>query len=125
MWQGLQNITDHKGKPSHGLPSDASLPDQLNVFYTRFEATNPEPCMRAPVIPNDCLITVSVANVSKTFNHVNIHKAEGPDGLPGHILRAYADQLASMVFFVVVLDPLFLPSLDLASLLQLANELWM
>ena len=27
---------------------------------------------------------------------VNIHKAAGPDGLPGRVLKAYADQLASV-----------------------------
>ena len=35
-----------------------------------------------------------VADVSKTFKQVNIHKAAGPDGLPGRVLRAGADQLA-------------------------------
>jgi hypothetical protein len=34
--------------------------------------------------------------VSKTFKQVNIHKAAGPDGLPGCVLRACADQLASV-----------------------------
>jgi hypothetical protein len=37
---------------------------------------------------------VVAANVSKTFKQVNIHKATGPDGVPGRVLRAYADQLA-------------------------------
>jgi hypothetical protein len=30
MWQGLQTITDYKGKHSRELPSDTSLPDKLN-----------------------------------------------------------------------------------------------
>jgi hypothetical protein len=42
------------------------------------------------------LITLSVADVSKTFKQVNIHKAAGPDGLPGRVLRACADQLAGV-----------------------------
>ena len=42
------------------------------------------------------MITLSVANVSKTFKQVNIHKAAGPDGLPGRVLRACADQLVSV-----------------------------
>jgi hypothetical protein len=42
------------------------------------------------------VIPLSAADVSKTFKQVNIHKAAGPDGLPGHVLRAYADQLASV-----------------------------
>jgi hypothetical protein len=52
--------------------------------------------MRAPAVPDDCVITLSAANVSKTFKQGNIHKAAGPDLLPGHVLKAYVDQLASV-----------------------------
>ena len=96
MWQGLQTITDYKGKHSHELPSDTSLPDELNHFYARFEASNTEACMRASTVPDNCVITLSIANVSKTFKQVNIHKAAGPDGLPGRVLQACADQLADV-----------------------------
>ena len=78
----MQTITDYKGKHSRKLPSDTSLPDELNHFYARFEASNTEACMRASAGPDDCGITLSVADVSKTFKQVNIHKAVGPDGLP-------------------------------------------
>ena len=37
-----KTITDYKGKPRRELPSDASLPDELNAFYARFEASNTE-----------------------------------------------------------------------------------
>ena len=50
--------------------------------------------MRASAVPDDCVVTLSVVDVSKTFKQVNIHKAAGPDGLQGHVLRACADQLA-------------------------------
>jgi hypothetical protein len=50
-------------------------------------------CVKAPALPDDCVITDSVANVSNTFN---IQKAAGPDRLPGRILRACANQLASI-----------------------------
>ena len=62
----------------------------------RFEASNTEACMRAPAVPDNCVITLSVADVSKTFKQVNIHKAAGPDGLPGRVLKACVDQLASV-----------------------------
>jgi hypothetical protein len=39
MWQGLQTITDYKGKHSRKLPSDTSLPDKINYFYAHFEAS--------------------------------------------------------------------------------------
>ena len=50
------------------LPSDTSLPDELNYFYAHFETSNTKTCMRAPVVPEDCVITLSAADVSKTFN---------------------------------------------------------
>jgi hypothetical protein len=67
MWQGLQTITDYKGKHSRELPSDTSLPDELNHVYARFEASNTEACMRASAVLDDCVITLSVADVRKTF----------------------------------------------------------
>ena len=96
MLQGLQTITDYKGKHSRELPSDTSLPDELNHFYACIEASNTEACMRASAVPDDCVIMLSVAYVIKTFKQVNIHKAAGPDGLPGRVLRACADQLAAV-----------------------------
>ena len=62
----------------------------------RFKANNTETCMRAPAVPDDCVITLSAADVSKTFKLVDIHKATGLDGLPGRVLRACAGQLASV-----------------------------
>jgi hypothetical protein len=88
MWQGLQTIRDYKGKHSRELPSDTSLPDELNYFYARFEANKTETCMGAPAVPGDCVIMISSSDVSKTFKQVNIHKAAGPDGLPGQVKRA-------------------------------------
>jgi hypothetical protein len=96
MWQGLQTITDYKGKHSRELPNDTSLPEELNYFYAHFKASKTETCMRASAVLDDCVITLSAANVSKTLKQVNIHKAAGPDGLPGRVLRACADQLASV-----------------------------
>ncbi|CDQ90915.1 unnamed protein product [Oncorhynchus mykiss] len=60
-----------------------------------FEASNTETCTRASAVP-DCVITLSVADVSKAFKQANIHKAAGPDKLPGRVLRACADQRASV-----------------------------
>ena len=67
MWQGLQTITDYKEKHSRELPSDTSLPDKLNHFYARFEASNTKACMRASAVLDDYVITLSIADVSKTF----------------------------------------------------------
>jgi hypothetical protein len=94
MWQGLKTIPDYKGKPRRKLPS---FPDKLNAFYVRFEASNTEACTRAPDVLDDCVITLSVADVNKTFKQVNIHKAAGPDQLPGRVLKACMDQLSSVI----------------------------
>ena len=52
--------------------------------------------MTVPAVPDDCVITLSVASVGKTFKQVQIHKAAGPDRLPGCILRACAIHLAGV-----------------------------
>ncbi|XP_047656443.1 uncharacterized protein LOC113651616 isoform X1 [Tachysurus fulvidraco] len=41
MWQGINNITDFKGNKPATVNIAASLPDELNNFYARFEAHNP------------------------------------------------------------------------------------
>jgi hypothetical protein len=66
-------------KHSRDLPSYASLPSELNAFYAHFEVSNTEPCMKAPAVPDDCVISLSVADVSKNYKQVNIHKAVWPD----------------------------------------------
>jgi hypothetical protein len=71
-----------------------SLPDELRNLYASFEASNTETCIRAPAVPDKCLITLSAADVR--LKQVNIHKAAGPDRLPVYVLRACADQLESV-----------------------------
>ena len=77
MWQGLQSITDYKGKHSRELPSDTKLPDELNTFYAHFEANNTETCMSAPAVLEDCVIMLSVADVSKTLNRSTFTRPQG------------------------------------------------
>ena len=61
-------LRTRKGNPSRKLPSDSNLPDKLNYFYACFEARNTEACMRAPAVLDDCVITLPLADVSKTLN---------------------------------------------------------
>jgi hypothetical protein len=104
MWQGLQSITDYKGRLNRDLPNDASLPDEHNAFYARFDNNNIEPRVRAVTDPEDWVILLSKADVKKVFNQVNTLKAVGPDGIPGHILRVCAEQLAGMFTVIVNLS---------------------
>ena len=43
-----------------------------------------------------CGLSFTAADVSKTFKRVNTHKAAGQDGIPRHVLRVCADQLAGV-----------------------------
>jgi hypothetical protein len=52
--------------------------------------------MRAPAVQDDCVISLFVADVNKTFKQINTCKAAGTDGILGRVLRAYADQLVSV-----------------------------
>ena len=90
MWQGLQTITDYKGKTSHVVDTDVLL-DKLNTF-SPFEDNTVPPTWSAP---KDCGLSFSVADLSKTFTRVNTCKAAAPDGIPS-IPRACTDQLAGV-----------------------------
>ena len=68
IWQGLQTIPDYKGKPSHELPSNKELPNELNAFYALFEEYSTLPCVIASVFPDYSVVSLSVADVSKVFN---------------------------------------------------------
>ena len=70
MWQGLQTITDYKGKTSHIADADVLL----NPFFACFEDNTVPPTWAAP---EDCGLSLSVANVSKTFKRVKPRKAAG------------------------------------------------
>ncbi len=96
MWQGINNITDFKGNKPATVNIAASLPDELNHFYARFEAHNTAHTESAPVaVAKEAIaISISVADVTRSFRWVNIHKAVGPDGIPGRVLRACTFQLA-------------------------------
>ncbi len=75
-----------------------SLLDELNLFYARFEAHNPAHTESDPVAVAEeaSAISISVVDVTRSFRQVNIHKAVGPDGIPGRVLRACAFQLAGV-----------------------------
>ncbi len=98
MWQGINNITGFKGNKPATVNIAASLPDELNTFYARFEADNTAHTESAAVAAAEEVspLSLSVADVTRSFKRVNIRKAMGPDGIPGHVLKACAFQLAGV-----------------------------
>ncbi len=99
MWQGNNNITGFKGNKPATVNIAASLPDELNHFYARFEADNTAHTESAPAAAAEEVnpLSLSVADVTRSFKRVNIRKAVGPDGIPGRVLRACAFQLAGVL----------------------------
>ncbi len=96
MWQGINNITGFKGNKPATVNIAASLPDELNTFYARFEADTTAHTESAHTTAAEEVspLTLSVADVTRSFKRVNIRKAVGPDGIPGRVLKACAFQLA-------------------------------
>ncbi len=124
MWQGINNITGFKGNKPATVNIAASLPDELNTFYARFEADNTArtESVHTAAAEEVSPLTLSVADVTRSFKRVNILKAVGPDdltyislliipciiyyvtnketlnldGIPGRVLKACAFQLAGV-----------------------------
>jgi hypothetical protein len=66
------------------------------TFYARFEATNIKQPWKTLAGSEDQLLLISEADMRKTLKRLNTHKAAGPDGVPGRVLRVYTDQLAGV-----------------------------
>ncbi len=83
MWQGINNITGFKGNKPATVNIAASLPDELNTFYARFEADNTARTESAHTAAAEEVspLSLSVADVTRSFKRVNIRKAVGPDDL--------------------------------------------
>ncbi len=98
MWQGINNITGFKGNKPATVNIAASLPDELNTFYARFDADNTAHTESAHTAAAEEVspLSLSVADVTRYFKWVNICKAVRPDGIPGRVLKACAFQLAGV-----------------------------
>ncbi|KAI5085387.1 hypothetical protein C0J45_23135, partial [Silurus meridionalis] len=80
MWQGIQVITNYRAT-SPACDHDASLPDALNDFYTRFEVQNSVNAKKTTPLLTDRVLCPP-------------RKSAGPDNIPGRVLRECAEQLA-------------------------------
>lgn len=72
MCQGLQSITDYKGRSSRDLPNDASIPDKLKAFYARFNNNKQRTVREGP----HSVTSLSKVDLSSFFNQVNTCKAQ-------------------------------------------------
>jgi len=67
MWAGLRTMTDYKGAAggAAGLSACASLPDELNCFFARFESSQ---AGGAEKDQEPCPFVLNRADVCKSFN---------------------------------------------------------
>uniref|UniRef100_A0A674NYU7 Reverse transcriptase domain-containing protein n=1 Tax=Takifugu rubripes TaxID=31033 RepID=A0A674NYU7_TAKRU len=96
MWQGIQAITDYKPNNSSPTVMDTTFLNELNTFYARFEKDDKDTATRTPVPADHQPITLSSTAVYTALSRINPRKAAGPDGIPGRVLRACAEQLAGI-----------------------------
>ncbi|KAI3357950.1 hypothetical protein L3Q82_016328 [Scortum barcoo] len=69
MWAGLKTLTDYKKKISSAEVMSASLPDELNTFYARFESTSP--AVEVQKAQEDhCPPVISRADVCRTLKRI-------------------------------------------------------
>ena len=94
LWQGINKITNYKSKSACPLPDDPDLPDQLNVFFSRFEKQMP-----ASFVDNDLpqSVVISERDTARVLSKLNVHKAPGPDGITARLLRTCADELCGVL----------------------------
>ncbi|KAI4901159.1 hypothetical protein NFI96_006505 [Prochilodus magdalenae] len=90
MWQGLRHITDYQQRSREVTTSHTTLPDQLNEFYARFEALNPDRQrgVMAEGSTQNSSLTVTSVEVCKALRRINPRKAAGPDNIPGRALNS-------------------------------------
>ena len=63
MWKGIKCVTNYSKKNAK-CPTDPALPDALNHFYARFEASNNSPTTKLTSSPGDYTLSVSEREVA-------------------------------------------------------------
>ncbi len=98
MWQGIQQLTNYKGNTVNcSSHADASLAEELNHFFSRFEADRPATDLPPPLQTSTThRLTLQEHQVRRVLKAVNPRKATGPDGVPGRVLNYCADQLTGV-----------------------------
>ena len=96
---GLANCHGLQKETQLRTTSDASITDELNAFYARFEASNIEARMRAPGVPDDYVIMLSIAmncflkltstpSSERHWTHSNSHTAPTDPQMMQSMLRS-------------------------------------
>uniref|UniRef100_A0A3B5QGF3 Reverse transcriptase domain-containing protein n=1 Tax=Xiphophorus maculatus TaxID=8083 RepID=A0A3B5QGF3_XIPMA len=97
MWQGLQILTDYKNPNTTPASTDVSFLNELNNFYARFERGNTTTATKAATTPGQQPLTFLPTDVGAALSRIKSHKAAGPDGIPGRVLRTCSGELAGVL----------------------------
>ncbi len=100
-WQGIQHMTNYKGRNITPVHTDALLAEELNIFFASFEEnrqTAPPPTF------SSTSLTLQQHQVRSELRKVNTRKASGPDGVPGKVLSVCADQLSGILIKILNLS---------------------
>ncbi|XP_013868639.1 RNA-directed DNA polymerase from mobile element jockey [Austrofundulus limnaeus] len=97
MWQGLQILTDYKNPNTKPASSDVSFLNELNNFYARFERGNTTTATKATTTSDQQPLILFSTDVGAALSRIKSHKAAGPDGIPGRVLRACSEELAGVL----------------------------
>uniref|UniRef100_A0A3B5Q3T5 Reverse transcriptase domain-containing protein n=1 Tax=Xiphophorus maculatus TaxID=8083 RepID=A0A3B5Q3T5_XIPMA len=95
VWQGIQHLTNYRTNLT-AVEGDATLAEELNLFFARFEVKPTEAATLHQATHNTTPLVVEEHEVRRTLRAVNPRKAAGPDGVPGRVLKDCADQLAGV-----------------------------
>lgn len=93
MWQGIQSFTNYRKDASKTVIRDASLLDNLNSYYARFDQHNRDMPLKAPCDPEETALWVTHTQVLRYLRQVNPCKAVGPDHVAKRVPKACAEQL--------------------------------
>ena len=92
IWRGLSLITKYKYKSVDILTNvDKSLPDKLNVFFSRFEREHPPHLQQTS---DEVDLHVPNSDTCRAFSRLKIRKAPGPDAVSPCLLKHCCQQLA-------------------------------
>ncbi|KAK3505856.1 hypothetical protein QTP70_019506, partial [Hemibagrus guttatus] len=93
VWQGVRHLTNYRANV-RAADGDATQAEELNLFFVRFDVEPPETATVQPMV--HFTLTREEHEVRCTLRAFNPRKAEGPDGIPGCVLKDCADQLAGV-----------------------------
>lgn len=89
-----------------------SFAEQLNSFFTRFNNNSTPSNWTCPTLSSPSTLIIDEQRLTSILHRVNPHKAPGPDGLRGRVLKYCSTQLGGVLtrLFQLLLDSGCIPN---------------